>query len=58
MGIRVLTNPSTNLNCAIIDNTIGWYGSVNFCGRTLPDATAIRLPDAPFCASLLSCLLP
>ena len=56
-GVRILTNPTTNLNCAVIDKAVGWYGSVNFCGRTLSDATAIRLKDSSFCESLLDCLL-
>lgn len=55
-GVRIITNKTTSLNCAIIDNTIGWYGSVNFCGRTLPNATAILLQDASFCTSMLDCL--
>lgn len=57
IGVRIIFIPATNFNCAVIDNTTGWYGSVNFCGRTLPDATAIRLQDSYFCASLMDCLL-
>lgn len=57
IGVRIISSPATSLNCAVIDNTTGWYGSVNFCGRTLPDATAIRLQDSYFCASLIDCLL-
>ncbi len=57
IGVRIISSPATSLNCAVIDNTTGWYGSVNFCGRTLPDATSIRLQDSYFCASLIDCLL-
>lgn len=56
LGVRIVHNHSSNLNCAMIDNAIGWYGSVNFCGRSLADTTAIRLADAKFCANLLDCL--
>lgn len=56
LGVRIIHNQSSTLNCAVIDNAIGWYGSVNFCGRSLADTTAIRLADATFCSNLLDCL--
>lgn len=56
LGVRIMHYQSGNLNCAVIDSAIGWYGSVNFCGRSFADTTAIRLADATFCTNLLDCL--
>lgn len=59
IGFDIIHRPGNKLSCAIIDQTIGWYGSVNLLGRpSFPAATTIRIPTPDFAAALLSALLP
>ena len=51
-GITIIQSPR-KLNSAVIDGHIGWYGSVNFVGRSLPSSTAIRLDNPDFCTALI-----
>ena len=55
IGIRIIQGPT--LNCTVIDGKLGWYGSINFAGRSMTDSTAIRLHDSEFCSTLTDNIL-
>lgn len=55
VGIRIIQGPT--LNCAVIDGKLGWYGSINFAGRSIKDSTAIRLRNSEFCTALTDNIL-
>lgn len=44
------------MQCAIIDQCIGWYGSVNLMGRSLADTNVIRMATPEFASTLLDAL--
>ena len=43
MGFNIINRPECRMQCAIIDQRIGWYGSVNLVGRSLADTNVIRM---------------
>lgn len=55
VGVRIIQG--TTMNCAVIDAGIGWYGSLNFAGRSIEGSTAIRLRDSQFCTVLTDNIL-
>lgn len=55
VGVRIIQGRT--LNCAVIDGKLGWYGSINFAGRSIKDSTAIRLHDSEFCTALTDNIL-
>ena len=56
MGFTVINRPSCKMRCAIIDQRIGWYGSVNLIGRSLPNTTTIRMVSSDFANALIDAL--
>lgn len=56
MGFNVIHSPDTKMSCAIIDQQIGWYGSVNLIGRSVADSTLIRMESPEFASVLLDAL--
>lgn len=53
MGIKVLHRPDAKMQCAVIDQQLCWYGSVNLIGRSISDATSIRIASSDFASALL-----
>lgn len=56
MGFTILNRPSCKMQCAVIDQRIGWYGSVNLIGRSLADANVIRMATPEFANALIDAL--
>ena len=60
MGFNILHRPECKMQAAVIDQHIGWYGSVNLIGRFLDDANAnvnvIRMTTPEFATTLLDAL--
>ncbi|MCM1139479.1 MAG: hypothetical protein NC453_12990 [Muribaculum sp.] len=56
MGVRIIHHPDNKMNCAVIDQSLGWYGSVNLIGRSLPDTNVIRMQASDFAYALLDAL--
>lgn len=44
------------MQTAIIDQKLSWYGNINFIGRPLADANAIRLESTDFATQLIEVL--
>jgi len=55
-GINIIQRPNIGINCAVIDKRIGWYGNVNFIGRSMADSNAIRMQSSEFTTALLDAL--
>lgn len=55
-GIRIIHYPDNKMNCAIIDQSLGWYGSVNLIGRSLTDTNVIRMQSSDLADALLETL--
>lgn len=53
MGFNILHRPICKMQCAVIDQRIGWYGSVNLIGRSLPDTNVIRMTTSEFANALI-----
>lgn len=56
MGFNILHRPTCKMQCAIIDQRIGWYGSVNLIGRSIADANVIRMATSEFAKALIDAL--
>ncbi|MBD5320196.1 MAG: DEAD/DEAH box helicase family protein [Bacteroides sp.] len=56
MGFSILHRPECKMQAAIIDQHIGWYGSVNLIGKSIEDATSIRLDSSDFTSSLFDAM--
>lgn len=56
MGIRIIHHPDNKLNCSVIDQRLGWYGSVNIIGRSLPYTNVIRMQSSDLANALLETL--
>ena len=56
MGFSILHRPECKMQTAIIDQHIGWYGSVNLIGKSIEDATSIRLDSTAFTSSLFDAM--
>ncbi len=46
VGISVIQDEKLSVNCAVIDKSIVWYGSINFFGYNNSEANIMRLADA------------
>ena len=56
MGFNILHRPTYKMQCAVIDQRIGWYGSVNLVGHSLADAGVIRMATSEFANALIEAL--
>lgn len=56
MGIHIIHRSDNKMNCAIIDQSLGRYGSVNLIGRSLPGTNVIRMPSSDLADALLETL--
>ena len=56
MGFNILHRPECKMQCAVIDQRIGWYGSVNLIGHSLADANVIRMTTPEFANALIDAL--
>lgn len=58
MGIIIISRPDSKITAAVIDQSLGWYGNVNFIGRPFSDTNVIRLADPNFATTLLDSIMP
>ena len=56
MGFNILHRQECRMQCAVIDQRIGWYGSVNLVGRSLADTNIIRMTTSEFAKALIDAL--
>lgn len=56
MGFNILHRPTYKMQCAVIDQRIGWYGSVNLMGRSLADTNVIRMASSDLANALMDAL--
>lgn len=56
MGFNIIHRPECKMQCAIIDQRIGWYGSVNLMGRSLADTNVIRMVSSDLANALMDAL--
>ncbi len=56
MGFNIIHHPECKMQCAIIDQCIGWYGSVNLIGRSLADTNVIRMASSDLANALMDAL--
>ncbi|WP_300805316.1 DEAD/DEAH box helicase family protein [uncultured Duncaniella sp.] len=56
MGFHIIHRSDNKMNCAVIDQSLGWYGSVNLIGRSLADTNVIRMPSSDLANALLETL--
>lgn len=54
-GIKVVEKQGTHVQCALIDKSIVWYGSINPLGNIMPDDSLLRFTDAEVAEQLLLC---
>lgn len=56
MGFNIIHRLDSKMQCAIIDQCIGWYGSVNLMGRSLADTNVIRMVSSDLANALMDAL--
>lgn len=56
MGFSIVHRPDSKMQAAVIDQHIGWYGSINLIGRLLPYTTVIRMTSSEFAIILLDAI--
>lgn len=56
-GIDVLYNKEQTLQCAIIDKSIVWYGSINFFGYNTEASNIMRIVDRKIANEMIDILL-
>lgn len=56
MGFSIIHRPESKMQCAVIDQRIGWYGSVNLIGRSLADTNVIRMVSSDLANALMDAL--
>lgn len=56
MSFNILHRPTYKMQCAVIDQRIGWYGSVNLVGRSLANSNVIRMVSSEFANALIDAL--
>lgn len=56
MGFNILHRPTCKMQSAVIDQRIGWYGSVNLIGHSIADANIIRMTSPEFTNALIDAL--
>lgn len=57
-GIEVLCDEVSSVQCAIIDKSIVWYGSINFFGYNTEDNNVMRINDSSIANELLNIVCP
>ena len=53
VGISVVHDEALSVNCAVIDKSIVWYGSVNFFGYNSEEANIMRLSDPSVASEMM-----
>lgn len=53
MGFNILHRLMCKMQYAVIDQRIGWYGSVNLVGRSLANSNVIRMVTSEFANALI-----
>lgn len=56
MGFKIHHLPSCKMQSAVIDQNIAWYGSVNLVGKSIEDATSIRITTSNLVSDILDAL--
>lgn len=56
MGFNIIHRPTCKMQCAVIDQRIGWYGSVNLVSHSLADSNVIRMVTSEFANALIDAL--
>ncbi len=56
MDFNIHHRPTYKMQCAVIDQRIGWYGSVNLVGRSLANSNVIRMVSSEFANALIDAL--
>lgn len=56
MGFSIILRPDCKMQCAVIDQHICWYGSVNLLGRSLADTNIIRMNSSELAIALMEAL--
>lgn len=56
MGFTILNRPSCEMQCAVVDQRIGWYGSVNLIGHSNADTSVIRMVTPELTNALIDAL--
>ena len=56
IGFSILYRPECKMQAAIMDQHIGWYGTINLTGKSIEDATSIRLDSSDFTSSLFDAM--
>lgn len=56
MGFNITNRPTCKMQCAVIDQRVGWYGSVNLISRSPIDTNVIRMTTPEFAAILFDAL--
>ena len=56
MGFCIIHRPECKMQCAVIDQRIGWYGSVNLVGHSFADANVIRMATSEFANALIDAI--
>lgn len=56
MGFSIIHRPECKMQCAVIDQRIGWYGSVNLVGHSLANTNVIRMATSEFANALFEAL--
>lgn len=55
-GIELLCNQEQSIQCAIIDKSIVWYGSINFFGYNSDDSNIMRIADSKVAEEMIGAL--
>lgn len=56
MGFTIIHRPDCRMQAAIIDQRLGWYGTINLIGKSIEDATSIRMDSIDFANALFDAL--
>lgn len=56
MGFTILNRPSCKMQCAVVDQRIGWYGSVNLISHSNADTNVIRMATPELTNALIDAL--
>ena len=55
-GIQIMVNDSLSMDVVVIDNSIIWYGSINYLGYNTDENNAIRISDSKVADQILEVL--
>ena len=56
-SLQVTVTPTANIPCAILDNKLIWYGTVNLLAKVRTEEHVIRMNDAQLADELLGMVL-